>query len=401
MIREVTGGITVVPGIKAGGIQCGIKEAGKDLALIVSDPPAISAGLFSRNKVQAEPLKLTLDHIKYELTRAILVNSGNANCCTGPEGYSHAQELASLTAKYLQADPRAILLASTGIIGKKLPLEKIKTALPSLIKALSPEGGRAAAEAILTTDKTSKELAVEWNYRGQTFHLGGIAKGAGMIQPDMATMLCFLATDFNIERSLLQYALKKAVDKSFNRITIDGDTSTNDMVICLANGLARNERVCTKNQAYRAFQEALDHVTLALAHLIVQDGEGITKFIEIRVVGAATPRDAEAVARSLANSLLVKTAFFGEDPNWGRFMMAIGKAEARVNPNKISIAVDDLNLVQQGVAVLGAWEEKAREIFRKKEIRVVVDLNLGRAETVIWTSDLSTEYVRLNSQYLT
>lgn len=400
MIREVFGGITIVPGIRAAGIQCGIKEEGRDLALIVSEPPAIPAGLFSRNKVQAEPLKLTLNHINYGLTRAILINSGNANCCTGPEGYSHAQELAYLLANYLQVNPHSILLASTGHIGKKLPLEKIKSALPALIKALSPEGGRDAAEAILTTDKTRKEIAIEWDYKGQTFHLGGIAKGAGMIQPDMATMLCFLATDFNIDRGLLQYTLKKAVDKSFNRITIDGDTSTNDMVICLANGAARNERVRTKNGAFRAFQEVLDQVTLSLAHLIVQDGEGVTKFIEIRVIGSATPKDARAVARSLANSILVKTAFFGEDPNWGRFMMAIGKAGARVNPDKINIALNGLTIVQQGLEVPEVGEEKAREILRKKELRVVVDLNLGRADTIVWTTDLSTEYVRLNSQYL-
>lgn len=401
MIRQVSGSITVVPGIKAAGVQCGIKEKGKDLALIASDPPAVPAGVFSRNKVQAESLKLTINHIKYGLTKAILVNSGNANCCTGPEGYSHAQELACLLANYLQEDPRSILLASTGIIGKKLPLEKIKAALPGLINALSIEGGRDAAGAILTTDKVKKEMTVEWNYQGRTFHLGGIAKGAGMIQPDMATMLCFLATDFNIDRNLLQYALKTAVDKSFNRITIDGDTSTNDMVICLANGVAGNDRVQTKNQAYKTFQETLDHVTLSLAHLIVRDGEGVTKFVEIRVTGAATTKDARAIARSLANSLLVKTAFFGEDPNWGRFMMAIGKAGARVNSERINIALDGLTIVQQGVEIQEAWEEKAKEVLRKTEIKVIVDLNLGSAETVVWTTDLSQDYVRLNSQYLT
>jgi glutamate N-acetyltransferase/amino-acid N-acetyltransferase len=400
MIRQVTGGITIVPGIKAAGIRCGIKERGKDLALIVSEPPATSAGLFSRNKVKAEPLKLSIDHIRYDLTRAILVNSGNANCCTGPEGYSHAQELARLLSNSFQEDPRSILLASTGVIGKKLPIEKIKAALPRLTRSLSSEGGRNAAEAILTTDKISKEGAVAWDYKGQTFHLGGIAKGAGMIQPEMATMLCFLATDFNIDRGLLQYSLKKAVDKSFNCITIDGDTSTNDMVICLANGVARNKIVRTRNQAYMIFQEALDQVTLSLAHLIVRDGEGVTKFVEIKVVGASTSKDARAVARSLANSLLVKTAFFGEDPNWGRFMMAIGKAGARVNPDKINIALNGLTIVQRGVEVLDPWEERAREILKKEKIRMVVDLNLGKSETIVWTTDLSEAYVRLNSEYL-
>ena len=214
-------------------------------------------------------------------------------------------------------------------------------------------------------------------------------------------MLCFLATDFNIDRNLLQYALKTAVDKSFNRITIDGDTSTNDMVICLANGVAGNDRVQTKNQAYKTFQETLDQVTLSLAHLIVRDGEGVTKFVEIRVTGAATTKDARAIARSLANSLLVKTAFFGEDPNWGRFMMAIGKAGARVNSERINIALDGLTIVQQGVEIQEAWEEKAKEVLRKTEIKVIVDLNLGSAETVVWTTDLSQDYVRLNSQYLT
>jgi glutamate N-acetyltransferase / amino-acid N-acetyltransferase len=401
MIREITGGITIVPGIKAAGIQCGIKEKGKDLALITTEPSAISAGLFSRNKVQAESLKLTINHIKYGITRAILINSGNANCCTGPEGYSDAQELVRLIAGYLRVDPHYILLGSTGIIGKKLPLEKIKTAFPQLINALSPEGGKDAAEAILTTDKVVKEVAVEWTYQNQTFHLGGIAKGAGMIQPDLATMLCFLATDFNINRDLLHYSLKKAVDRSFNCITIDGDTSTNDMVICLANGVAGNKEVRTKSGAYRVFQEALNRVTLSLAHLIVQDGEGITKFVEISVVGAATFKDARTIARSVANSLLVKTAFFGEDPNWGRFMMAIGKAQARVNPARIDIALDDLPIVQQGVEVTGSWGEKARGILKKKEIKVMVDMNLGHAKAVAWTTDLSTEYVKLNSQYLT
>jgi glutamate N-acetyltransferase/amino-acid N-acetyltransferase len=401
MMKELVGGITIVPGIKAAGIHCGIKPRGKDLALIVSEPPAVAAGLFTRNKIQAESLKLTLSHIKYGWASAILINSGNANCCTGTEGYSQAEEVAFMVANYLHTDPRSVLLASTGVIGKKLPWDRVKSSLPELIKRLSPKGSREAAEAILTTDKKIKETAWQWEHKGQIFYLGGIAKGAGMIQPELATMLCFLATDLNIDRDLLQSALKKAVDKSFNRITIDGDTSTNDTVICLANGTANNTKVCSKNSLYRSFQEALDQATFNLAQLLIKDGEGVNKVVKIRVIGAGTVTTAQAIARSLANSLLVKTAFYGEDPNWGRMMMAIGKAGIQINPEKINITLDDLPIVQNGIEILRAWEEEARKILRQKEFCVTINLNLGKAESVMWTSDLSVDYVQFNSQYLT
>jgi len=400
-IIRLAGGITAVPGIRAAGIHCGIKPEGKDLALIVSDPPAVAAGLFTQNKVKSESLKLTLNHIKYGLTKAILINSGNANCCTGPEGYNHARELTHLLADYLNTSPHSILLASTGIIGKRLPLNKIKDSLPRLIQELSTSGGGNAAEAILTTDKIKKEVAFSCDYQGLVFHVGGMAKGAGMIHPHLATMLCFLATDLNIEKTLLQKALKRAVDESFNRITIDGDTSTNDTVICLANGRAANERIRRDGGLYRAFQEVLSQVTLILAQLLLRDGEGVNKVIEIRVRGAETVKAARLIARTVANSLLVKTAFYGNDPNWGRLMMAIGRAGCRIIPEKIDISLDNLYIVKGGMEVKGAWEAEAARILAQDRFCVNIDLKMGKGEAIIWTCDLSVEYVKFNSHYTT
>ncbi|MBI4744785.1 MAG: bifunctional glutamate N-acetyltransferase/amino-acid acetyltransferase ArgJ [Actinobacteria bacterium] len=397
-------GITAPKGFKANGIACGIKESGKkDLAIIFSEKPASAAAVFTTSKVQAAPVLVSKEYIEDGIIQAIIINSGNANACTGAKGLKNSILMTETTADELKINPRSVLIASTGIIGVQLPMDKIKQGVKDIVKTLSEQdqnSSKNAAEAIMTTDTFSKELSVELNLDGVLVSIGGMAKGSGMIAPNMATMLCFITTDVNIEKTVLENSLKKAVDLSFNMITVDGEISTNDMTAILANGLAGNKEITANSKEELLFQEALNFLCVELAKTIVKDGEGATKFIEISVENAKSFTDAKNIALSVANSNLVKTAFFGEDANWGRIMAAIGKAEADINSDLVDIYFEDQQIVKDGTGFLFD-EEKINQILKSKEIKVKIDLKNGRDKAKVWTSDLSYDYVKINADYRT
>lgn len=400
-MKEIKGGITAVKGIWASGISCGIKKTGKkDLALIVSEVEASAAGVFTENLVKAAPVILSQKNIKKGRARGVIVNSGNANACMGNTGYRHAGEMVNLTAKSLGVSPEKILVASTGVIGDPLPIEKIKKGIPALVKKLSRAGGMNATEAIMTTDIVPKTAAVEYKYGRESIRIGGIAKGSGMIYPKLATMLSFVTTDIAISPKLLNIALKESVDKSFNMITVDGDTSTNDTVLILANGLAGNKMITNRNsKEFTLFVDALNHVTTALSKMVVRDGEGATKFVEINVKKAKNFNDAKKIALSIANSNLVKTALFGEDANWGRIVSAAGNSGVTFDPDKIKLSIGDVVVFKNGSGVKGDWEMKVRRVMRRKDITITLDLGIGYEEAKVWTTDLSYDYVKINGSY--
>lgn len=400
MITCPQGGITAVPGMLAAGMAAGIKKGDvPDLALIVSEREASVAGVFTLNKVVAAPVILDRQQLRRGKGRAIVVNSGNANACTGRQGYADAVKVAALTAKALRLRPEDVFVASTGVIGKPLPMERIEAAIPVLASQLRRDGGEDAARAIMTTDTTIKMAAVSDTIGGRTITLGGIAKGSGMIHPNMATMLAFLATDAAVPRAILQRGLRQAADRSFNRIPVDGDTSTNDMVLCLANGVAGNRPVAPGSGDARCFQALLDYICLDLAKKIAWDGEGATKFVELRVTRARTTREAVRVAVAIAISSLVKTAWFGEDANWGRIMAAIGRAGGRVAPDRIAIMYGEVPVVSRGTGLGPAAEEQANTVLKGREFTLTVDLGIGHAKATVWTTDLSPEYVKINASY--
>jgi glutamate N-acetyltransferase/amino-acid N-acetyltransferase len=401
-IQWLEGGITTVPGILASGIAAGIKPSGKkDLALIYSSAPARAAAVFTQNQVKGAPVLVSQEHVRDGRAQAILASSGCSNVCTGEQGVKDAREMTRITGELLRVSPRQVLIAATGVIGQPLPMEKIRAGLPKLVKALSPQGGRNASEAILTTDTMPKEAAVRLEVAGRPVTIGAIAKGVGMIEPHMATMFCFVATDAMVEAGALRSVLRRAVDDSFNRITVDGDQSTSDTVAILANGLAENTPLERGGRGLRQFARGLEALTGRLARLLVEDGEGASKLVEVRVRGARTRREALAAARSVANSPLVKTAFNGADPNWGRIMMALGKSSARIAADRVSIAIGDEPLVDRGAPRADGRLERIRDVMRQREYAVVIDLGLGRGEDHVWTSDLSEEYVRINAKYTT
>lgn len=392
------GGITSPKGFLASGIYAGIKRAEKpDLSVIYSEREAVAAGVFTVNKVKAPPVILTQQHIKKGTARAIVVNSGNANACTGKQGMLDAEEMAELTAHALSIKKSEICVSSTGVIGEPMPMEKIRPAIGKAVEALSTEGGDRAAAAIMTTDTFPKKIAVRGMIGGKMITVGGIAKGSGMIYPKMATMLAFITTDAVLDRRTLSGALKRAVNKSFNKITVDGDTSTNDMAICLANGMAGNNRLIGKE--LERFQEMLDYVCYTLGRMIVKDGEGATKLVEIRVKGARNIKDAEKVGFAVANSNLVKTALFAGDPNWGRIMAAIGYSGAAIHEDKIAIHFDKINFVNNGIGRGKDVEQKVAEVMRQKEYVITIDLKSGDAEANVLTSDLTYDYVKINVAY--
>ncbi len=400
-MKEIQGGITSVQGIKASGIHSGIKDRGKDLALITSEPTAEAAGVFTTNRVRSASVRLCSENLKRGIRcNGIIINSGNANTCT-EDGYPNAQEMVELTAAYLDVPFESILIASTGVIGLSLPMEKLKKGIPELIQSLNTNGGMDAAEAILTTDKVPKLSAVEYETDGKVIRIGGIAKGAGMIYPRMATMLSFLVTDISIDKNILQYALEESIKKSFNMITVDGDTSTNDTVLCLANGLAGNKRITDLDDNMASFMEGLDYVTQDLAKKIVQDGEGATKFIEVCVKGAMTSGDAEKIAFSIANSNLVKTAFFGKSLNWGRIMSAAGISGVEFDVFGVDIYFNEEKVVEGGVGIERDNEASIKKILKQRDITITIDLCMGEEKISVWTSDLSYDYVRINADYKT
>ncbi|HGJ65708.1 TPA: bifunctional glutamate N-acetyltransferase/amino-acid acetyltransferase ArgJ, partial [bacterium] len=326
-MKEIDGGITAVPGIKTAGIASGIKATGtKDLIVIFCDELATSAGTFTTNKVKSAPVLVSMEHIKCGKAQAVVANSGNANASTGEQGIKDAKKMAELTAKELGISSEHVLVASTGKIGRFMPMDKVESGIKLAVSKLSYTGGHEAAQAIMTTDTFPKECAVEFELQGKKTHIGGMVKGAGMINPTMATMLCFITTDVAIEQNLLQTALKAAVDKSFNMVSVDGDMSTNDTVIILANGRACNEKITKQNNGYNEFLKGLSHVTTSLAKMIAKDGEGATKFIELQLKGAKSEDDARKATHAIAQSPLLKCALFGEDPNWGRIMSSLGSS---------------------------------------------------------------------------
>jgi len=396
------GGITAVPGILAGGVAAGIKPSGKkDLALIYSSAPARVAAAFTSNQVKGAPVLVSMEHARGGQAQAIVASSGCSNVCTGERGIRDAREMTKLVGELLRIPATHVLVASTGVIGVPLPMDKIRAALPKLVKSLSPQGGRAAAEAILTTDTRPKEAALRLEVSGRPVTIGGIAKGVGMIEPHLATMFCFVATDAGVGRGALGAVVRRAVDRSFNRITVDGDQSTSDTVAVLANGLAENAPLEAGGRGLRQLAAGLEALMEKLARMLVADGEGATKLVSITVRGAASRRDALLAARSVANSPLVKTAIYGQDPNWGRIMMALGKSAARVDQEKVSIAVNDEPVAVRGMLKEGVRLERVREIMGSQEYDIAIDLGLGRGEDRVWTCDLSEEYVRINGKYTT
>jgi glutamate N-acetyltransferase/amino-acid N-acetyltransferase len=399
-MKPTSGGITTPKGFLAAGLHAGIKKQRfLDLALVASVKPGPIAGLFTTNRVAAAPVELGRRQLRHGLGRAILINSGNANACTGRRGIADAESLIQQVAHALGADVRTVFMSSTGVIGQPLPVDRIAQSIPALIKALSVDGGSHAARAILTTDKKVKEVAVCGRIAGRVVSVGGMAKGSGMIHPNMATMLAYLTTDAVIQRSLLQRTLQQAVDRSFNCISVDGDTSTNDTVLCLANGLAGNRELKAGSSDFSTFQRLLDTVCHSLALQVCRDGEGVTKLVEICVRGARTVREARQVADAIATSSLVKTALFGEDANWGRIMAAIGRACVPIHQNRIALAIDGIPIVKRGVGLGPAAERRIAQSVRKASFPIAVDLGQGRAITNVWTTDLSYGYVKINASY--
>lgn len=401
-VQWIDGGITAVPGILAAGITAGIKPSGKkDIALIYSSAPARAAAIFTTNQVKGASVLVSQEHVRDGKAQAIVASSGCSNVCTGEQGVKDAREITKTVGELLRIKPNQVLIAATGVIGQPLPMDKIRPALPKLAKALSPQGGRSAAEAIMTTDTRLKEAALRVEVGGRPITIGGMAKGVGMIEPHLATMFCFLATDAMVAADALPRVLKRAADASINRITVDGDQSTSDTVAVLANGLAENAPLERGSRGLREFAVGLDAIVARLAHMLVADGEGATKVVEVAVSGARTRREALLAARSVANSPLVKTAINGADPNWGRIMMALGKSAARVVQDKVSIRFGDELLVEKGMLKPGARVDKIRTLMAEHEYPIAIDLGLGRGRETVWTADLSEEYVRINGKYTT
>ena len=389
-----------VSGFLFSGISAGIRKDGKrDLGLIYSEVPAQVAGLFTTNAVKAASVQLNRKRIRGGLCQAVVVNSGNANACTGIQGLRDAGRISSLVAKGLGVKEKLVFTASTGVIGVSLPMGNIERRVHPLIEALSPEGWMNTAEAIMTTDTFPKVEVAACRIKGRQVKLCGMVKGAGMIRPDLATMLSFLVTDANFEAPLLQRMLKKAVEESFNRITVDGENSTNDTVLILADGRAGHSSSNIMGRDREVFQSMLSEVCQNLAKSVVKDGEGATKFIEILIRGARDKEDAKQAAYAIAHSPLVKTAFFGEDANWGRILCALGHSGARINPNRIDVFFDKARIVQDGMGVGSPLEEKAGQILRKKAFKVTVDLHQGKNQFSVLTTDLSLDYVKINASY--
>jgi glutamate N-acetyltransferase/amino-acid N-acetyltransferase len=402
MYDECPRGITGPKGFYAAGVHCGVKKVKKDLALIFSAEPASVAGMFTTNKVPAAPVLVDRQQLAISSSvRAILVNSGNANACTGERGLNDAWSMVDWTAAALSIHRSEVLVSSTGVIGQYLPMDKIKPGIADAVSMLDAGAHSSAAEAIMTTDKFPKELSVRINLDGVEVTIGGMAKGSGMIAPNMATMLAFITTDAAVSPELLQSSLKEAADHSFNRISVDGDTSTNDMVLMLANGMAGNVPLThAADPRYQVFYEALEYLLVRLSKMIVVDGEGATKFIEIRVIGASTEGAAVQAGKAIANSNLVKTAINGEDANWGRILAAVGYSGIEFEPADTEILFDDVPILRRQY-VIDFSEEEAKRVLRQREIRITVNLHQGDASASFWTCDLSKDYVAINANYRT
>ena len=398
-MKQIDGSITAVSGIRASGVEAGIKVEGKkEVALIVADEPVAAAGVFTINRAKAAPVCVCQEHLQDGIAQAIVVNSGNANACTGEVGFADARRMTEVAAAELGIDPKLVLVASTGVIGKPLPMDKVEAAIKLASTSLSDEGGHDVALAIMTTDLVHKEIAVEIEVAGQPVKIGGITKGSGMIRPHMATMLAFITTDVDITSELLSAALRSSVNQSFNMMTVDGDMSTNDSAIILATGAANNPQITAPNSAYREFLAGLEYVTLELAKMIARDGEGATKLVKVVVKNAKDFSDAAKAARAVAESSLVKTMIFGQDANWGRIVCSLGYSGAEFDASKVDVWLAEVQLVKAGVNAKFD-EETAKAAFKNDELSIVADLHAGDAEATVWTCDFSYDYVKINIGY--
>lgn len=401
-IDHLPGGVTAVPGFLASGIAAGLKKSKPDIAVIYSPTLCSAAGVFTTNVVKAAPVLLNMKLLPqgYGFAHGIVVNSGNANACNGAQGLTDAQTMGAAAAKALGIEPQYMLVCSTGVIGVPLPMEKVLPGIERAVQQLSSGGGHDAAIAIKTTDLVTKEKAVQLEINGCNVTIGAMAKGSGMIHPNMATMLAFITTDAVIEPEVLHCALKEAVDSTFNMITIDGDTSTNDSVLILANGLADMPTIKAGSAEYALFVAALTEVCKSLAQSIARDGEGATTLLEVTVKNAATIQDARLAARAVAGSNLLKSAVFGRDANWGRIICAVGYSGAKFNPEKVDIYLGDILVAQNGGAV-DFSEEAATAVLAEDKVTVTVDLHAGNHRATAWGCDLTYEYVRINASYRT
>ena len=404
-MKIINGGVTAPKGFQAIGIAAGIKKGKKDMAMLYSEAPCAAAGTFTTNVVKAAPVKWDQNIVYHQETaQAVVMNSGIANACTGTEGYGYCEETAKAAAKLLNLDPLQVLTASTGVIGKQLPMDVIKAGIETMVPMLSHSeaAGTLAAEAIMTTDTKKKEIAVQFELGGKTVTIGGMSKGSGMIHPNMCTMLAFITTDAAISKELLQKALSGSVQDSYNMISVDGDTSTNDTCLLMANGLAGNQKIKEEDQGYQTFKEALDYVNTWLAKHMAADGEGATALFEVKVIGAESKEQAVILSKSIITSNLVKAAICGHDANWGRILCAMGYSGAQFDPEKVDLyfesAAGKLKIIENGVDT-GYSEEEATKILSEKEITAIADVKMGEDCAVAWGCDLTHEYVSINADY--
>ena len=403
-IKYIDGGVTAPKGFLASGIYCGIKQGSvkKDLALIYSEVPAKASGMFTKNKVKGAPIYICKDHLSNKKAQAIIINSGNANTCTGDDGLSKAKKMTALQAKALNLKADDVLVASTGVIGVPLNIDAIKDGIPLLTEKLSKSGNQDAASAIMTTDTFMKELAAEFYIGDTKVTLGTMAKGSGMIEPNMGTMLSFITTDISISPQLLDEALKSTVTITYNRVSVDGDTSTNDSIFILANGQANNPTITEKDENYYTFVNVLKEINTIMAKNIAKDGEGATKLLECRVIGATNEKDAVLFGKSVINSSLVKTAMFGSDANWGRILCALGYANVDFDPEKVDVSFEscagEIEVCKNGSSV-AFDEDKAKKVLDQKEIIIKINLSQGECTAYVWGCDLSYEYVKINGDY--
>jgi glutamate N-acetyltransferase / amino-acid N-acetyltransferase len=399
--KNAKAGVTFPRGFKAAGVKAGIKKSGNlDVAVIYTEQEAAVAGTFTQNAVAAAPVYVSREVVKRGLAHAIAANAGCANACTGAKGMANARKMAEITAAELGCQAEDVLVASTGVIGADLPMDKMEKGLRQAAAELSEDGSVNAGNAIITTDTYSKACATEVEIGGKKVRFGAIAKGSGMIQPNMATMLCFITTDAAIDAKLLQQALSDIVEVSFNMISVDGDMSTNDMAVVLANGAAGNAKIMAKGADYEVFCHTLREICQGLSRRIASDGEGATKFLTVNVTGTKSFADAKTIAMSVAKSPLVKTAFFGEDPNWGRVICAVGYAGVPMEPEKTTVKFGDITVYSHGLGA--AFDEEAlRQVMAEHDIVIDIHMGLGEEKATVWTCDFSYEYVKINGEYHT
>ena len=401
MIKKDTQGVTFAKGFTAAGVKAGIKKSGNlDVAVIYTKTQAVVAGTFTQNKVAAAPVYVSKEVVATGTAHAIVANAGCANACTGQQGLDDAHKMAQIAADELGVNADDVIVGSTGVIGVNLPMDKLEAGIKDAVANLSADGSDNAGRAIITTDTHSKSVTCEFELSGKTVRMGAIAKGSGMIRPNMATMLCYITTDIAIDQALLQKAVSGCVEKSFNMISVDGDMSTNDMVIVLANGEANNAKITEENADYQIFFDRLMMLCTQLAKQIAADGEGASKFLTINVKGAKSFADAKTVGMAIANSPLVKTAFFGEDPNWGRVICAVGYSGADMVPEKTVVKFGGITIFANGTGA--TYDEKAlAHVMKEKDIVIDIELNMGQEDATVWSCDLSYEYVKINGEYHT